>query len=66
MKRKKVRISIGKEYVDITIQFDEDEISDPGLVAGHAFFTAYEKGLIKIEIQDVDNEEQPDNSGGLH
>jgi len=66
MKTKKVRISIGNEYIDITTQFDEDKISDDGLIAGDAFFTAYEKGLIKIVIQDVDNEEHPVNLRGIH
>jgi len=66
VKTKKARITIGNQYVDVTIKFDEDEIDDEELIAGYAFFSAYIAGEIKVEIKDIDNIEQPSSSGGLH
>ncbi len=59
MKRKKIRILIGNQYVDVTFDFDDDEIDGEceEMMAGYAFFTAYVAGDIKVEIEDIDNEE---------
>jgi len=57
VKTKKIKIIIGDQYVEVTIEFDEDEIDGEELIAGNAFYTAYALGLIKVEIEDIDNEE---------
>ncbi len=59
MKTKKIRILIGDQYVDVTFDFDDDEIDGESeeMMAGYAFFTAYADGKIKVEIEDIDNEE---------
>jgi len=66
MKTKKARITIGNQYVDVTIKFDDDEIDDDEMIAGYAFFSAYIAGEIKVEIKDIDNVEQLSSGGGLH
>lgn len=57
MKTKKVRISIGDQYIDVTIDFNEDEIDEDEFIAGYAFYSAYVTGAITVKIQDIDNEE---------
>ena len=69
MKAKRIKITIGKSYVEIDLEFEDAELQDgdesPEMIANYAMLAAYQTGEIGIDIADIDPAELP-ISNSLH
>ena len=60
---KRIKLTIGKSYVEVDLEFDEVELEegddDPEMMASYAMLAAYANGEIEVEITDIDPAELP-------
>jgi len=63
---KRIKITIGNSYVEIDLEFDDDELEgddgSPEMIANYAMLSAYDSGDIQVEIIDIDPAELPVNN----
>jgi len=63
MLTKRIKLIIGKSYVEVDLEFDEIELEegddDPEMMASYAMLAAYASGDIEVEITDIDPAELP-------
>jgi hypothetical protein len=64
VKTKKIRFTIEDKYVDVTLDMEDIEIDDDyedvnedEMIASYAFIAAFVSGAIKVDIQDIETEE---------
>lgn len=58
---KRVKLTIGKSYVELDIMFDDADIEsmDYDAMVNYAMDEAFWKGELKVEIQDTEGAELP-------
>ena len=58
---KRVKLTIGKSYVELDIMFDDEDIKDMDYDAmvNYAMDEAFYRGDLKVEIQDTEGAELP-------
>ncbi len=56
MRAKRMRLTIGKSYVDVDIQFEDDELNgmDDETLSECAMMAAFDAGALEVEITDID------------
>jgi len=68
MQSKSITIKIGKEYVEVKLNFDDEEIEecDEEMMASYAMLAAYAAGDIEVIIKDIDPTEHVGDRSNLH
>ena len=68
MQSKRITIKIGKEYVEVDLDFDDEEIEecDDKMMASYAMLEAYVAGNIEVTIKDIDPTEHVGDRSNLH
>lgn len=68
MQSKSITIKIGKEYVEVELAFDDEEIEelDEEMMASYAMLAAYVAGDIEVTIKDIDPTEHAGDRSNLH